>query len=163
MPLCDSFPLPLECSSSFHSITRCRIFILRATQKRGGTPQIQQRDSWRRFTEENNSVGQPIRVYAAHLLSHASRRWERRGAMLNSAPTVSTPSPVCLASRRKACPSLEMENAMCENYEVSEVWGLAEEGTDVTVLLVLWNNLVGSSYFWVDVPRFQDRLKPGME
>lgn len=38
MPLCDSFPLPLECSSSFHSITRCRIFILRATQKRGGTP-----------------------------------------------------------------------------------------------------------------------------
>lgn len=36
---------------------------------------------------------------------------------------------------------------MCENYEVSEVWGLAEEGTDVTVLLVLWNNLVGSSYF----------------
>lgn len=33
-------------------------------------------------------------------------------------------------------------NAKCENYEVSEVWGLAEEGTNVTVLLVLWNNLV---------------------
>lgn len=36
MPLRDSFPLPLECS--FHSITGCRIFILHATQKRGGTP-----------------------------------------------------------------------------------------------------------------------------
>lgn len=33
-------------------------------------------------------------------------------------------------------------NAMCENYEVSEVWGLAEEGTNVTVLLVFWDNLV---------------------
>ena len=126
-------------------------------------PQIQQRESWRRFTEENNSAGQPVRVDAAHLLSHASGRWERRGATVNSAATVSRPSPVWLAPRQKACPSLEMENAMCENYEVSEVWGLAEEGTDVTVLLVLWNNLVGSSYFWVDVPRFQDRLKPGME
>lgn len=68
--------------------------------------------------------------------------------MLSSAATVFTPSQVWLAPRQKACPSLEVEiNAMCENYEVSEVWGLAEEGTDVTVLLVLWNNLVGGSYF----------------
>jgi hypothetical protein len=37
-----------------------------------------------------------------------------------------------------------IRNAMCENYEVSEVFwgGLAEEGTYVTVLLVLRNNLV---------------------
>lgn len=33
-------------------------------------------------------------------------------------------------------------NAMCEHYEVSEVLGLAEEGTNVAVLLVLWNDLV---------------------
>jgi hypothetical protein len=34
-------------------------------------------------------------------------------------------------------------NAMCESYEVSEVFlGSAEEGTNVTVLLILWDNLV---------------------
>lgn len=38
-------------------------------------------------------------------------------------------------------------NAMCENYEVSEVWVLAEEGTNVMVFLVLWNDLVSSSHF----------------
>lgn len=38
-------------------------------------------------------------------------------------------------------------NAMCENYEVSEVWGLAEEGTNVMVFLILWNDLVCSSHF----------------
>lgn len=33
-------------------------------------------------------------------------------------------------------------NAMCENDEVSEVQGLAEEGAHVTVLLVFRDNLV---------------------
>lgn len=34
-------------------------------------------------------------------------------------------------------------NAMCENYEVSEVFlGSAEEGTNVTVPLALWDKLV---------------------
>lgn len=63
------------------------------------------------------------------------------GATLSSAATVFTPSHVWLAPRQKACPSLEME-MLCVRIEVSEVLGLAEEGTNVTVFLVLWNNLV---------------------
>lgn len=52
------------------------------------------------------------------------------------------PSPNLAGTMEEGLPVIR--NAMCENYEVSEVFwgGLAEEGTYVTVLLVLRNNLV---------------------
>lgn len=70
---------------------------------------------------------------------------------------------VWLVPRQRACPSLEMEMPGVRIMRFLRFWGLAEEGTNVTVLLVLWNDLIWSSYFWVDVPRFQDRLKPGVQ
>lgn len=67
--------------------------------------------------------------------------------MLISAATAFTPSPPVAGATPKRLSIFRNGNAMCENYEVSEVLGLAEEGTKVTVLLVLWNNLVRSSHF----------------
>lgn len=53
------------------------------------------------------------------------------------------------------------EDAGGENREVCEISWLAEEGTNiVTVSVVFWNNLIQSSRLLVCISRLQDCLEP---
>lgn len=79
------------------------------------------------------------------MLVKSSHSAQRGGTTLSPTETMVLHPQIWLALCKRACPSFR--NAMCENYEVSEVFfwgegGLAEEGTNVIVLLVLGNNLV---------------------
>lgn len=55
-------------------------------------------------------------------------------------------------------------DARGENDEVREISGLAEEGTDIVIVsMVFWNDLIGSPCLLVCISWLQDRLEPGME
>lgn len=146
-PLCDSLPLPLKRSRSFRSVTRA-----------GGYPHSLPPTKMQSLppAPDSGTVGEGLFSKKGNRFAASPIGSERvpigaiqslittnkgGGGTSSSAAPVFTPSCVWLAPRREACPSLEME-MLCVRIEVSEVWGLAEEGTKVAVLLVLWNDLV---------------------
>lgn len=105
-------------------------------------PNLTKGQSGRVPSEGRWLCGQPVRACTVRIneITHHNKS-EGRHIEFSSYSLYAIPYLVGTTS--KGLSVLRNGNAMCENYEVSEVFlGSAEEGTNVTVLLALWDNLV---------------------
>lgn len=91
--------------------------------------------------------GQPVTACAVRI-NGVTHRNESEGRHVEFSSYSLYAITYLVGTTSKGLSVLRNGNAMCENYEVSEVFlGSAEEGTNVTVLLALWDDLVCSSHF----------------
>lgn len=122
-------------------------------------PQVSQRGAG----EGSFRRGTTLQVQPISVSSRSTQRRPAGAMVVFSSAGPPRRSPIWLAPRPRACPSLELEMPCVRISRFLRFSGLAEEGTHVTVLLELGHSLVCGSHFRVDVAGFQGGFEPGME
>lgn len=120
LPSCELYHLPLERSSSFRSNTRWRMSKLSATYQSCSTPRCH-RGALARVHSEGEPLCRCSQSVSAAVQPKEGRQVPRWFQQCRAPEAV----PYLVGATPKGLSVFRTGNAMCENFEVSEVFGIS--------------------------------------